>query len=159
MINQFAAETLGTLVAFNRMGTDTYEKGRTVFVGALTEETVLDVEEKNKMHGDEILRIATEEGVIDAVLAAATVAEDKLGKMRELYIADQWSDAGILMKWNGFFEGGAIAQWGLLQGIAEGLAHEGLLALVDEAMNWHFDMLELAEGHLEAIGQGKVIVE
>jgi len=78
---------------------------------------VLDVEEKNRMHGDEVMRLATEGGVIDTTLAKATATEEKLKKMRDLYVADQWDNATELMEWSGFFEGAAIVHWALMRGV------------------------------------------
>lgn len=155
-MNEFVGKKLGELLAFNRLGTDTYEKGRAALVESLGEEKVLDVEEKNRMHGEEIIRIATEGGVIDTTQAKATATEEKLKKMRDLYVADQWDNATELMEWSGFFEGAAIVHWALMRGVAEGLDHEELLVLTEEGVNWHYEMLELAEGHLDSIGQSKV---
>jgi len=157
MMNEFVGKKLGELLAFNRVGTDTYEKGRASLVIALGGEKFLDVEEKNRMHGEKIMRLATEGGVIDVTLAKATATEEKLKSMRDLYVADQWDNPTELMEWSGFFEGAAIVHWALMRGAAEGLNHEGLLALTEEGVNWHYEMLEMAEGHLETIGQSKSI--
>jgi len=156
MMNEFTANTLGTLLGFSRVSTDTYEKGRVALVEALAEEKVMDIEEKNRMHGEEIMRLATEGGVIDTTLAKATATEEKLKKMREIYVADQWDNATELMEWSGFFEGAAIVHWALMRGAAEGMEHEGLLELTEEGVNWHYDLLEMAEDHLNAIGADKV---
>jgi len=155
-MNEFVGKKLGELLAFNRVGTDTYEKGRAALVEALGEEKVTDVEEKNRMHGEEIMRLATEGGVIDTTLAKAAATAEKLTKMRDLYVADQWDNATELMEWSGFFEGAAIVHWALVRGTAEGMEHDELLALSEEGVNWHYEMLELAEGHLETIGTDKV---
>lgn len=143
-------------MAFNQVGTDTYEKGRPALLAALGEETILDVEEKNRMHAQEIIRLATEGGVIDIAQAKAQATGDKIKKMRDLYVADQWDNATELMEWSGFFEGAAIVHWALMRGVAEGLDHAALLELTEEGVNWHYEMLEMAEGHLDSIGQSKV---
>jgi hypothetical protein len=155
-MNEFTGKKLGELLAFNRVGTDTYEKGRTALVEALGEEKVADIEEKNRMHGESVMKIATDGGVIDTTLAKATATEEKLKKMRDLYVADQWDNATELMEWSGFFEGAAIVHWALMRGVAEGLEHDELLELTEEGVNWHYEMLELSEGHLETIGTDKV---
>lgn len=154
-MNEFVGKKLGEVLAFNRVGTDTFEKGRPALVAILGEEKVLDIEEKNRMHAEEVMRLATEGGVIDTTLTKATATEEKLKKMRDLYVADQWDNATELMEWSGFFEGAAIVHWALMRGVAQGLEHEGLLTLTEEGVNWHYEMLELGEGHLETIGQDK----
>jgi len=157
-MNEFVGKKLGELLAFNRVGTDTYEKGRAALVEALGEEKVVDIEEKNRMHGESIMKLATDGGVIDTTLVKATATEEKLKKMRDLYVADQWDNATELMEWSGFFEGAAIVHWALVRGAAEGMEHEDLLILSEEGVNWHYEMLELSEGHLETIGTDKVSV-
>ena len=154
-MNEFVGKKLGELLAFSRIGTETYEKGRPALVTALTEETVTDVEEKNRMHAEEIIRIATEGGVIDITQTKATTTEAKLRSMRDLYVADQWDNATELMEWSGFFEGAAIVHWALMRGAAAGIGNDELLALTEEGVNWHYEMIELAEGHLESIGTDK----
>ena len=156
-MNEFVGKKLGELLAFNRVGSDTYEKGRAALVEALGEEKVTDIEEKNRMHGDEIMRLATEGGVIDTTMAKATATEEKLKKMRDLYVADQWDNATELIEWSGFFEGAAVVHWALMRGAAEGLNDNTLLALTEEGVNWHYELIELAEGHLETIGQDKAV--
>ena len=156
MMNEFVGKKLGELLAFNRVGTETYEKGRPALVEALGEEKVLDVEEKNRMHGESIVALATAGGVIEITNTKADATSEKLRKMRDLYVADQWDNATELMEWSGFFEGAAVVHWALVRGTAEGMNHEELLALSEEGVNWHYDMLEMAEGHLETIGQDKV---
>lgn len=156
-MNEFVGKKLGELLAFNQVGTETYEKGRPALVAILGEEKIADIEEKNRMHGDEIMRLATEGGVVDVTLAKAAATGAKLQQMRDLYVADQWDNATELMEWSGFFEGAAIVHWALMRGAAEGLDHEPLLILTEEGVNWHYDLLEMAEDHLNAIGQDKAV--
>ncbi len=154
-MNEFVGKKLGEVLAFASVGTDTYEKGRPALVAVLGEEKVMDIKEKNKMHGDEIMRLATEGGVIDTTLAKAQATEEKLKKMRELYVGDQWDNATELMEWSGFFEGAAVVHWALIRGVGQGLEDEEVLALTEEGVNWHYEMIEMAEGHLETIGSDK----
>ncbi|MEO5646435.1 MAG: hypothetical protein ABIO57_01530 [Candidatus Paceibacterota bacterium] len=158
-MNEFVAKKLGELLAFNRVGIDTYQKGRATFITALTEEAVADIEDKNRIHGEEIMRLATEGGVIETTLAQSAMDEDKLKKMRDLYIGENWDKDAELMEWSGFFEGAAIVHWASVRGAAAGMEHDELLALTEEGVNWHYEMIELAEGHLESIGTDKVSVE
>jgi hypothetical protein len=155
-MNEFIAKKLGEVLAFTRVGTDTISKGREALSTSLGEEKVLDMEEKNRIHGEEILRIATEGGVVDTTLAKALKTEEKLKKMRDLYVGHEWDNATELMEWSGFFEGAAIVHWALVRGAAEGLNHEGLLTLSEEGINWHYQLLETAEEELGSTGQSKV---
>ncbi len=155
-MNEFVGKKLGELLAFNRVGIDTYEKGRAALVEAVGEEKILDIEEKDRLHGESLMKIATDGGVIETTLAKAAATEEKLKKMRDLYVADQWDNATELMEWSGFFEGAAIVHYALMRGAAQGLGNDNLLALTEEGVNWHYEMMEMAEGHLEKTGQDKV---
>lgn len=157
MLNEYVAKKLGEVLAFNRIGTDTLEKGRAALVAVLGEEKVMDMEEKNRIHGEEVMRVATDGGVIDTTLAKADATGKKLLQMRDIYVGDQWDNANELLEWSGFFEGAAIVHWALVRGAAEGLNHEGLLLLCEEAINWHYELLEMADSELGTMGQSKAV--
>lgn len=156
-MNEFVAKKLGEVLAFNQVGTDTLEHGRTALVAALGAEKVADMEEKNRIHGEAVIKIATEASVIDITLAKAAKTGEKLKKMRDLYVADQWDNATELMEWSGFFEGAAVVHWALVRGAAEALSNDELLTLAEEGVNWHYELIELAEGELGSTGQSKAL--
>ncbi len=156
-MNEFAAKKLGEVLAFCQVSSDTLSKGRQALVQTLGEERIMDMEEKNRMHGDEVMRIATDAGVIDVTLAKSKKTEEKLIKMRDLYVGDEWDNATELMEWSGFFEGAAVVHWALVRGIAEALNNEGLLILSEEGVNWHYELIELAEGELSSTGQSRAV--
>lgn len=151
-MNEFTAKKLGEVLAFNRVEIDTLSQGRASLLEKLGEERLLEIEEKNKIHGEALLQIATDAGVIDITLAKAGKTEDKLKQMRDLYVADQWDNAAELLEWSGFFEGATIVHWALVRGSAEGLNDENLLMLAQEAISWHTELLELSEEELTATG-------
>lgn len=154
-INEFVAKKLGEVLAFNRVGTDTLEKGRVALTEVLGEEHILDREEKNRIHGEAIVQIATEGGAIDITLEKAKKTEEKLRTMRELYVADQWDNATELLEWSGFFEGAAIVHWALVRGAGESLNNEQLITVANEAISYHYELLEKSESELGTKGQDK----
>lgn len=155
-MNEFVAKKLGEVLAFNQVGTDTYEKGGDALIATLGAERFADAEEKNRIHGEAVMKIATDAGMIDVTLAKAEKTGEKLKQMRDLYVGDQWDNATELMEWSGFFEGAAIVHWALVRGAAEGMNDETLLELSNEGVNWHYELLEMAEGELHSTGQNKV---
>ena len=157
-LNEFVAKKLGEVLAFNRVGTETLEKGRSALVAVLGEEHVLDREEKNRIHGEAIIRIATDGGTIDVTLAKAQKTEEKLRAMRDLYVGDQWDNVTELLEWSGFFEGAAIVHFALVRGAGEGMNDESLITLSNEAIAYHYEILEKAESELATIGQDKGVV-
>ena len=157
-MNEFVAKKIGEVLAFTQVSSDTIEKGRAALVEALGNDRVVDMEEKNRIHGDELMRIATEAGSIDVTLQKAQKTGDKLKQMRDLYVGDQWENATELMEWSGFFEGAAVVHWALVRGAAEGMDNEGLMVLAEEGVTWHYELLEIAESELATIGADKASV-
>lgn len=154
-INETIAKKLGEVLAFNQVGQDTIEKGRAALTEALGTEKIMDMEEKFRIHGEEVLRIATDAGAIDVVLAKAEKTGEKLKTMRDLYVGDQWDNATELLEWSGFFEGAAVVHWAFIRGAAEGISDEALMTVAEEGKNYRYELLEMAESELEAKGQDK----
>jgi hypothetical protein len=154
-INEFVAKKIGEVLAFTRVSTDTIEKGKIALTSMLGEEQVMDMLEKNRIHGEELLRIATDAGVVDTTLTKADKTEEKLKEMRELYIGSQWDNATELLEWSGFFEGAAIVHWALVRGAGEGLDNEPLITLANEGISYHYEILERSESELGSVGQDK----
>lgn len=156
MMNEFVAKKLGEVLAFNRVGADTITRGGAPLVAVIGEEKIADIQEKFRIHGEEVLRIATEAGQIDATLLKADKTEAKLKTMRDTYIGDAWDNPTEVLEWSGFFEGAAIVHWALVAGSAQALAHEGLMMLSEEGKNYHYELLELVESELESKGQDSI---
>lgn len=121
----------------------------------VVEEHRLNCKEKNRIHGEAIIQIATEAGVIDTTLEKAKKTEEKLRTMRELYVAHQWDNATELLEWSGFFEGAAIVHWALVRGAGESLNNEQLITVANEAIGYHYELLEKSESELGTKGQDK----
>jgi hypothetical protein len=154
-INDTVAKKLGEVLAFNRVGQDTIDKGRAVLTEVLGAERIEDMEEKFRIHGEGILKFATENAVIDTVLRESSAHEEEFKKIRELYIGDNWNSAGELLEWSGWFEGAAIVHWAFIFGAAQALGDEELMTFAEEGKNYRYELLELAESELEAKGQDK----
>ncbi len=154
-MNEFTAKKMGEVLAFNQLGTDTLEKGKNALVEALGAEKVKDMEEKHKLHAEAIVSIATESGVIDTTLSKAEKTKEKLSKMRDLYIGDQWDNATELFEWGGFFEGAAIVHWNVVKGAALALDIPTLASLCEEGIEYHYGNLEILEQELTERGSSK----
>ncbi len=154
-INEFTAKKIGEVLAFTRVGIDTITRGHSALVQTLGEEEVQGMLDKNRIHGEELLRIATQEGVSDITSAKATKTEEKLKQMRDMYIGDQWDNATEILEWSGFFEGAAIVHCALVRGASEALDNESLLTLSNEAVSYHYELLDRIESELGSVGQDK----
>lgn len=157
-MNEFVAKKLGEVLAFCRVSTDTLEKGKEALVAALGIERFQEMERKNKLHRESIEKIAQGAGVSEITEAKAQKTTEKLEKMRDLYVGDQWDNATELFEWSGFFEGAAIVHWALVRGAAEALEHTALILLAEEGVDWHYELLEGAESELSERGSNKATV-
>lgn len=154
-INEFTAKKIGEVLAFNRLGNDTIARSHTALVAKLGEEKVQDMIDRNSLYEQEFIRTSTEAGVVDITLAKAEKTQDKLSKMRDLYVGDQWDNATEILEWSGFFEGAFIVHLALVKGSAETLGDENFMTLTNEATSYHYEMLELIESELSSVGQDK----
>ncbi len=75
--------------------------------------------------------------------------------MRDLYVGDEWDNATELLEWSGFFEGAFIVHLALVRGSGESLDHENLITLTNEAIAYHYEVLEMVESELALVGQDK----
>ncbi len=158
-MNEFTAKKLGEVLAFTRVGNDTIEKGRSALIQVLGEEKVSDIEDKNRIHGEECLRISTDAGMVDITITKAEKTEEKLKKMRDLYVGDEWDNPTELLEWSGFFEGAAVVHFALVKGTGEALDNSALMMLAEEGIATHYEMIELAESELQSVGQNKAGTE
>lgn len=154
-INEFVAKKMGEVLAFADVGNETIEKGKAALILALGEDEVMNLLDKNRIHADEIKKIAQDEGVMDIVLTKLESTGKKLRLMRDVYIAEKWDNATELLEWSSFFHGAGAAHWALVRGAAETLDGETLIELAEEAQNFHHEMLDTACSELEEVGQDR----
>lgn len=152
-MNEFMAKKLGEVLAINQVGLETYERASETLISALGEATVKDTQSTLALHNDSINNIAAEYDVLSIVLEKAIKTKNKISGMRDTYIGEKWDDIAELMEWSGFFQGAAVVHWGLIQGIAETITHEGLLLLSNESLTLHTKLLDMAKNELVSIGQ------
>ena len=155
IINEFMAKKLGEVLAFTRVGSDTVTKGRAALVEQLGEEKVLEMLEKNTRHAKEIEHLASTANVSGITLSKAEKTGQKLVAMRELYVGDQWDNAVELLEWSGFFQGAAIVHFALVRGCAEGINEDDIIAFAQECVDWHTELLELAQSELATVGSDR----
>jgi hypothetical protein len=154
-MNEFTAKKLGEVLAFTEVGLETFTKGRAAFESALGPEEVKHALEALAAQTDLIHTIANGASVLPTVLKKLEGTGEKLRKMRDLYVGDEWENPTELLEWSGFFEGAAVVHASLLQGTAEEIGHAELLALSNEALNFHKSLLDRAIELLHLIGRKK----
>lgn len=154
-MNEFTGKKLGEVLAFCEVGEETFKKGINALNEKLGGEFVADYIVRSNMYFESVKKFAGDGGVGEVATTKLEATGKKLRAMRDLYVGDQWDNATELLEWSGFFEGAAIVHFALVRGVAMELGNNELLNLVNEAIDFHYQILERAEAELESVGQDK----
>ena len=75
-INEFSAKKLGEVLAFAEVGNETIEKGKPAFILSLGDDEVMNIVEKNRIHSDQIKKVAKEKNLPPFVIFLESSLED-----------------------------------------------------------------------------------
>ncbi|MEX2514812.1 MAG: hypothetical protein WD335_01640 [Candidatus Paceibacterota bacterium] len=145
-MNEHIWKKLGEVKAFARACADFLSRGKDGFIGAdiFTAEEIEQFVNKNEDHIAKIDKIA---GAADATKIVDTKSKatgSKLEDMQGRYLAneDDWADGMELLEWSGFFFGGAVVHWSLIEGVSESIHEADLTALAGSGLGFHTQMFE-----------------
>lgn len=154
-MNEFCAKKLGEVLAFEYLGKETFLKGKDAFLNIFSQEcfdsvivTYCDLIAK-------IEKVAEKNNVSNITLPKKDKTKDKLSKMQDLYVGDEWDNHIELSEWSGFYEGAAIVHWELVLGIAEKLKDDELEHLALYAIRFHNNEIKLFSETLHENGMKK----
>lgn len=147
-ISESAAKKLGEVLAFAVVGSDTFTKAGTAYAELFSEKEFDTLQTNNKSHAANLQRIAEDLQVTEIVEKKLGATSEKLKKMRDLYVGDDWDDPIEMMEWAGFFEGAAIVHWSLIQGFAIKADLMELKVLSEDALEYHTKLLEKSKEEL-----------
>lgn len=145
------AKKLGEVLAFASVGNATLEKANEAAREAFGIEEVDKLAAVNTDHMDRINSLADDLEVYKIVEAKHMKTSEKLTKMRDMYIGDDWDDPIELMEWMGFFEGAAIIHWALIDGVAKQIKNEELEELAKDASGFHTELLEVVGENIKKV--------
>lgn len=154
-MNEFTGKKLGEVLAFCQVGEETFKMGVEALTEKLGAEFVTDYIERSNMYFESVKKFAEAGGVLEVTMTKLEATGAKLRSMRDMYVGDQWGNATELLEWSGFFEGAAIVHFALVRGVAMELDNSELLNCVNEAISFHYEVLEKAESELESVGQDR----
>ena len=155
MINEFTAKKIGEVMAFCEVGIDTWKRASLTLSNTLSAEQVTNYIDINNAHLEALKKFIGENNISEITLTKQGKTVEKLTKMRDLYVGDEWENSTEIMEWSGFFEGAAIVHFALLNGCAQGLDNSNLMMICEEGLNFHGEILDLATSELESVGQSK----
>lgn len=140
-MNEHIWKKLGEVRAFAESCVHFLERGRNGFTtaGIFTDEELDQLIEKSKTHSRRIDLIASNADASDTVNVKAVATGEKLTDMQDRYLTDEddWNDGMELLEWSGFFFGGAIVHWSLIEGVSESVHEADLTALTGSGLTYH----------------------
>lgn len=152
-MNEFAAKKLGEVLAFCNAGIEILKKGS---VAVTDFEQVKNSSSHLSEQAGKIEKLAEKHGVGEITVAKSEKTAEKLLKMAELYIGDEWDNPAELLEWFGFFEGAAIIHWKLVEGVAKQIADQDMINLADSGVSLHTDLLAEVASEISAYASKKV---
>lgn len=143
------AKKLGEVLAFARVGKETFQRAKDGLVTVWDESKVNGIIDELNSHIEEIESVinSLEENEIGLKKAGAT--EEKLSSMRDMYIGDEWDDPIEVFEWLGFFQGAAIIHWVLIAGFAESESDDELASLADKMEEYHRNLFEIVSDSIK----------
>ena len=154
-MNEFCAKKLGEVLAFASVSLDTAKQGNKAMTVILGDSGLADFIDNNEKQIETINQIAAEYEVTDIVNKKLAGTGEKLKKMRDLYIGDEWDNPTELLEWSGFFEGAAIVHWQLVIGISRGLSNNTIDDLAQKTLTFRKALFTLVEKKLNEFGEAK----
>jgi hypothetical protein len=142
-MNEFTANKLGEVLAFSTLGIETFLRAGQVLAPVFGAEELNRISQELKVHKERIEALSAQGNVQPQVLAKAEKIASKIGSMRDAYMGDNWDDAHEIMEWLGFFEGGAIVHWSLIEGAAGKENLPELFTLAQAGVKLHKEILDL----------------
>lgn len=152
MDNTFVAKKMGEVLAFCNVGADTFELGRAALSEKYGADFVQTRESKFKSSAELLTRLFMNDAMRETGLTKANATGEKLTKLRDIYVGDEWDNAVELSEWSGFFEGAGRVHWELVRGVATSLKNDELASLADNWIEDHKSFLDLASATLKTVG-------
>lgn len=151
-MNTFISQKLGEVLAFARIGDDTLKKGREGFLKMLDEKEMEGLNGKFTELGNKVADFASKEGVGDEVEKEAKETEEKVRKMRDMYIDGNWNEESEVLEWMGFYTGAALVHWYLISGAGKSLGLSELESISKEAIEFYNSLFVTDEKTLQGLG-------
>jgi hypothetical protein len=148
-MNDFVARKIGEVMAFTRVGQEIFDKAPELST-VLDAELIADAKSKLKSQYNGLREAAGDKKDVSETKADAT--SDKLRRLADTYVGEEWDNPVEVMEWLGFFEGAAVVHCALVKGAAETLENTDLASLAEEAGTLHHDFLHTVREALHRVG-------
>lgn len=148
-MNEFVGKKIGEVMAFSKVGKELLEKAPSL-TGVFGDAMVDDMKIQLQQEYEGLLKAAGDQAETAKKKSEAT--SEKLHKLANTYVGDEWDNPVEVMEWLGFFEGAAVVHCALVEGAAEQLGLDGLVTLARQAGSLHHDALHEVRKNLREVG-------
>ncbi len=158
MINEFTSKKLGEVLTFAKVGKEIFERGRKALGTVFTDKGVNQILHNISEQEIKITNLAEDLESTQITLPKSEKTGEKLRKMMELYVGEEWDNPAELLEWLGFFEGAAIVHWKLVEGAAEVLQKTELRELTRDGIEFHSKLLSDVSDQIKKLGYQKAAI-
>lgn len=145
-MNEHMWKKLGEVKAFAESCAAFLNRGREGFTAGdiFSDEELDQFIQKSEKHIERIDAIAEAGNASEIVDTKAVATGEKLNDMQNRYLTDEddWKDGMELLEWSGFFFGGAVVHWSLVEGASEVIHDADLTALAGSGTSFHTQIQE-----------------
>ena len=140
-MNEKITKKIGEASAFAQVLLATYEANEPVMKELLDgiASTVVKTAESQKTA---LQSLCDEAGAVSILKPKAEKTAEKITKMGEMYVGDQWDDVAEVLEWMSFFVGGAIVHWQLIAGAGEAMGHTALKRVADAGVSYYTELMD-----------------
>lgn len=154
-MNEKVAKKVGEALAFAQVLETTYKNNKEVMEELFDSkaETLLDTVSMQQV---QLKALSEDLGVSDVVLPKAQRTGEKISKMGDMYVGDEWDNPVEVLEWMSFFVGGAIVHWQLIAGSGDAMEHDDFKALAQTGADYYQELMEELKRYSVVIGKARV---
>jgi len=97
--------------------------------------------------------ICADAGTTDILEPKVAKTSEKIAKMGDLYVGDEWDDAAEVLEWMSFFVGGAVIHWELIAGAGAALKQTKMHQTATAGVSYYETLLAQLKVAAAAIGE------
>ena len=139
-MNEKITKKIGEAYAFAQVFETTFSNNEAV-VTELIGEAASAVVEATSGQKASLATICEQAGTTDILMLKVEKTAEKITRMGEMYVGDDWDDAAEVLEWLSFFVGGAIVHWELIAGAGAAMGHSAMVRIASEGVTYYEDLM------------------
>ena len=150
-MNEKITKKVGEACAFAQVLEATYQANEAVMKELLGKQAS-DVVKTASSQVTALKSICDEAGTTTILLPKVEKTADKITRMGEMYVGDDWDDSAEVLEWMSFFVGGAIVHWQLISGAGETMGHTALKRIADAGVVYYVELMDQLKDAATKVG-------